>query len=260
MTATATETPVTESTTESVEVPAEVETPELALDEFGELARTRLKGAITELNAVNLQIKSAQGTPEELDKALEQTYTDNGGPYDVLSEKATKLDKALDQVVTEMRSLRAAKVAEMQSDATANVQPLLDKQATLTKTVKSGKDYLVGLYGEESIAKLPDVVKSRKSSGSAASGTGGKRIRGFDFYVNGQLAELADGQGNKKSSSSAVAKVIKADTKVCQEAFWSAQGTQNAADFKDEVSYSMTVGDTTYEIVARKQAADDSAE
>lgn len=250
-----------ETPTESVPAePVQVKLPEVAADPIASQIYDQLALTIPEFNAVNAQVKGTQGTPLEIDAALAESYTDNGGEYDTTNAKREQLLAALEKVEDMLTKMRAAQVQKIVSEGATAIQPLLDQADKLGKSIKTGENYLKALAAQngwgDPLAGLPDVKRTRKSGGtSKTDGEPSVRIRGYDYYVNGQLAFIStqkDGKEINRSSTSAVAKVIGAPTSDCQEAFWAAQGTKVAADFKPEVTYNQIVGDKTYSILARK--------
>lgn len=238
---------VTQSVTPEATAPV---VPTVELDEFAQQAKERISATIAELNTVNNQIKASSGSPDEILEALESSHSDNGGEFDKLQATITKLDKALDAAIAQRKEMLKPVVESMTGEATQNIQPLLDKAAALNKTVTNGKNYLTGIYGDAAIADLPEVVKVRRST--AGAGAGSKRIRGFESYVNGKIATQKNAQGADVSNMSAAARMIGVDTKVVQEAFWTAQGTQDATKFKDSVEFEVKNGDTAYTVLCRK--------
>ena len=229
-----------------------------AVDEFGAIAYSKAVADRIELNRLSAEIKSIGGTENDIVEHLkQQDNVDNGGPIDTASSNVTKLDKALDVEIQKWESLLKAKAQEQLSSGASVIQPLLDQVEVVGKRVKSATNYLTDLYGEDVVNTLPELKKGRKAS--SGGGAGGARIRGFDYFVDGKLAALKTSQNTLgASSTSAVAKLIGVDTKVAQEAFWQAQGTQDPKAFKDVVEYTMTVGEgadaVTHSLVARKRA------
>ena len=229
------------------------------LDEFGQQAKERLVDSIGKYNALIATFKASQGTELEVLEALRDTYTDDPA-INKLTEQIEKLDKALDAAIQQKDELLKPVAAKMVADrSNDNVDALTEQIAALNKTITAGKNYLTGIYGEASVSDLPAV--QRRSSGGGSGGAGGnKRVRGFEVFVDGTRAEQKDSQGVMRSNLSAAARKLEVDPKVMQQAFWDAQGTQDSKQFKDSVTFTVTVNDTAHEILAKRVADEDGGE
>ena len=108
----------------------------------------------------------------------------------------------------------------------------------MDKQIKAATNYLKSMYGAEATASLPNLTsrKGRETGGS----NGGRRVKGYDVYVDGTIATLRDAKGVDRSNLAAAAKVIGVDTKAIQEGFFTAQGTTDSKSYKDEVEFVVT--------------------
>lgn len=188
---------------------------EAALDDFGRMALERLVGQVNARNADVDRLNSIGGDRiSRLDEKREALTKGEGSQDLVNLEKQiqTLLDKVGDLQEQRDKALNAEIDAE---DANSDVDPAALDEAVKTAdaSIRSGLNYAVGIYGEDFKLLLPEQ-KSRKGSrksgsgGSAGGGSGKRRLRGFDVYVNDVKATSPDKDGVQKSSFSAAAKVI----------------------------------------------------
>lgn len=244
MTATATETP--ETTEQTVTGPPEF------LGEFEKMAWERLASTIEAHNAETGKLKAVSGDPQELLEALRVANSDDPN-VQAAQAAVTEADRALNDAVNALDALLKPQAEAMQSEAAAQVEAITSKVDELYKTIKAGQNYLKGLVSNDKdpLAGLPEV-KRVKAGNSGSGGSGQKRLRGFDFYVNGKIQTIRDAQGVERSNLAAAAKAVGCETNALRGAFYQAMGTEDAEKFKDEVKFAVKHGDNTYEIYARK--------
>lgn len=225
----------------------------MALDEFGQSLKERLVASIEERNTVVARLKAAEGDESTLLETLRET-SDNP---DVVKINAAieDLDNKREALFQRRDEILRPIVEQTLSGTSETVEADTAKADAADKAIRSGMNYLKETYGEDAVSDLPDLI-SRKNRSKSGGGEGGKRIRGFDIWVNGKLATSRDAQGVERSNFSAAAKAVGVDTRILQDAFWEAQGTQDSKQFKDRVEFNVTVGEgdaaKTHTVVAKR--------
>jgi len=190
----------------------------IVLDDFGKLALQKYQDMVTAYNAEVAKLKSV----ESLDD-FRADFEKSWPGVSELNEKIEKLQSALEDLLGK-RTVAIEKVIDdeyKKAVEASGVDPTaLDEQL---KAVNATKRYLVSVYGDGVLEDTPKV-EGRGRSGGSGSGTGGRRIRGFDVYVNGQLAGNKNKDGEIRSTFSAAAKVVGCETTELQRAFFEAAG------------------------------------
>jgi hypothetical protein len=258
MTAT-TEAPAADNAAEpkTPEVPAG---PPANLGEFEKMAWGRLKETIEAHNAEVGKLKAVAGDDSALTETLRNTPS-NDPAIKKLQDQDEQAYRAWEQVRKALDEALAPQVEAMRSDVASQVEGITAKVDEYYKTIKAGQNYLKGLAQGDTdpLTGLPEIVRVKSGSGSSG-GSGQRRIRGFDFYVNGKLATSRNAQGKESSNLAAAAKAVGVETEALRGAFWAAQETQDAEKFKDEVKFGVKHNDTVFEIYARKQLDEAAAE
>lgn len=232
--------------------------PAVTLDEFGQMAKDRLRSSIEQHNTLASRVKAATGDPQALLDNLRETYTE--GDAGKITAAIEDLDNKREALFAKRDEILKPIVASMVEDAKAGVGDAEQQAADLLKTIKAGQKYLSDLYGEGAIEDLPKVVGKRAAS-SGSGGTGQRRVRGFDVYIDGTLATAADAQGVKKSNLAAAAKALGVDTESLRDSFFSAAGSEDSKAWPAKVEFDVTVtegeGDdaksVTKHLVCKKQ-------
>jgi len=251
---------VVEEVTETPEPSVEVDAngiPVVIADDFGRMGYEKAKAESERLVSLTAQIDAYQGNHSALQEKFREVYGTDADSESTDSDRkiASDLEKAKLAVLTlegKRDEVINARIAEVTKDAATKVAPMLEEADKIKKSVTSLRKVLVDMFGTDATYGLPTVKGQRKSS--SGGGTGTPRIRGFDVYVNGQLATQADQNGKQKSHLSAAAKAANVDTSVMREAFWAAQGTQNKEQFKSRVEFTVTDPDNNeYAVIAVAQ-------
>jgi hypothetical protein len=211
------------------------------LDEFGQDAKNRLAATIEQRNALVATLKATQGDPQELLENLRET-SDNEqvvkfrAQIETLTDKLYELETKRDEVLKPI-------VEEMRAEAAKGSEGVSEKADALDKTVKAGLNYLKELYGEAALEGLPTVLARKNRATPGKGGEGGKRIRGFDWSVDGVLQTSRDAKGVERSNTAAAAKEVGVDTIALQEKFWEAAGTRDSSKYPARVEFTVTVGE-----------------
>ncbi|HET7713328.1 MAG TPA: hypothetical protein VFK94_02735 [Patescibacteria group bacterium] len=231
------------------------------LDEFGQDAKNRLATTIEQRNALVAQLKATQGDPQELLEALRETSDD---PQIVkMREQINTLNDKLYELETKRDEALKPLVEQMRAEAAQGSEGVSEKADALDKTIKAGMNYLKELYGEAALEGLPSVLprKNRATPGKGG-GEGGKRIRGFDWTVDGILQTSRDAKGVERSNTAAAAKAIGVETATLQEKFWEAAGTRDSAKYPARVEFTVSVGEgddaKTHTVVAARLTEDET--
>lgn len=247
---------MTETTTAPEQVKGQ---PPANLGEFEKMAWLRLEDTILKHNAEVGKLKAVSGDPLALIQALRVADTDDPA-VKAAQDLVTQYDKALNDAIVALDELLKPQAEKMQTEAKEQVEGITAKVDEHAKTIRAGQNYLKGLAGDEALKGLTTVEKLK--SGGTSGGTGGKRVRGFDFYVDGKLQTVRDAQGVERSNLAAAAKTIGVETEALRNAFYQAMETQDSDKFKESVKFIVKHDDKTYEVFAKKQAdevAEDAA-
>lgn len=249
---------MTETVAETPEVPAG---PPANLGEFEKMAWGRLKETIEAHNAEVGKLKAVSGDDSALTETLRNTDSDDPA-IRKLQQADEQAYRAWEQARAALDKALAPQVEAMRSDVASQVEGITAKVDELYKTIKAGQNYLKGLAQGDTdpLEGLPEVVRVKGGSSTAGGGSGQRRIRGFDFYVNGKLAVSRNAQGKESSNLAAAAKAVGVETEALRGAFWAAQETQDADKFKDEVKFGVKHNDAVFEIYARKHLDEAAAE
>jgi hypothetical protein len=211
------------------------------LDEFGQDAKNRLAATIEQRNSVVAQLKATQGDPQELLETLRDTSDDERivkmrQQIDTLNDKLLELETKRDELLKPL-------VEQMRAEAAKGSEGVVEKADALDKTVKAGINYLKELYGEGALEGLPVVIPRKNRATPGKGGEGAKRIRGFDWHVDGVLKTSRDAKGVERSNTAAAAKEIGVETLALQEKFWEAAGTRDSDKYPARVEFEVTVGE-----------------
>lgn len=195
------------------------------LDDFGQLAKQKYVDTLKDYNSKVEQAKSVSSIDE-----FSATFMESAPELADDNAKIEKVKDMLEQLLA-ARLVKAtpliqpayeAAVANSGVDVTA-----LDEQLKLLRTTAK---YLTAVYGDEVLADT-EKIASRGKSGGSGSGAGGRRIRGFDVYIDGKLSAIKNAKGELKSTFSAAAKELEVETVDLQRAFFAEAGSE---DVKDE--------------------------
>ena len=210
--------------------------PAVTLDDFGQQAYDRVKVLIGSRNEKAGTIAAASGDSQGLLESLRDTSDD---PQVVEFRKQIEdLDAKLFALETARDAVLAPIVEKVKADSAHLVEPLTAEVDEMDKQIKAATNYLKSMYGPEAVATLP-ALANRKNR-EAGAGNGGRRVKGYDVYVDGTIATLRDAKGVDRSNLAAAAKVVGVETADIQAGFFTAQGTQDSKSYKDSVEFVVT--------------------
>jgi len=135
-----------------------------------------------------------------------------------ISELILELDKHVKPIVDEAIT-----------SASGDVNEIEEKIKETDKTLKAGLAYYKNVYGDEAASFFSK--QERLKGTQLRSGSGGRRIRGFDLTVT------IDGEDRTFENFSTAAKHIGVDTTELQRAFFEKAGTEDAAKLPDSVKF-----------------------
>lgn len=226
-----------------------------SLDDFGRMAVDRLVAQINDRNAQVDRLNSVGGDRVSRLDALRAEVAEGKGDANVVAvqRQIDTLQEKIDNLKEDRdKALNAQIDAEI---ASSDVDPEALKEAVKVadSSIASGLRYAVGLYGEDVKLLLPDqkpLKGSRRSGGGTGGGSGKRRLRGFDVYVDGVKATTPDKDGNQKSSFSAAAKVIGLDSVDPLSAAYRERNGDDPEKFPAEDTFSFQNGDKAFEVRA----------
>jgi hypothetical protein len=233
--------------------------PAKPLDDFGKMAKERLLATINEYNALAAQAKAANGDPNELLDTLREVYEED---ENVNKIRATieDLDDKREKLVSKMDEILRPVVQQRIEAAKQGTEGLDEKLKDLKATVTAGRKYITDLYGEDNLADLPKVAGTRGPNAGGGAG-GGRRIRGFDVFVDGELATSLNAKKERVSNMATAAKQIGVETEVLRDAFFAAAGTDDSSKYPPIVEFTVsadvkaedgTVSQKTYTVRAER--------
>ena len=227
----------------------------IQLDDFGKLAKERYVATVEAYNGQVILAKSVESR-----ESFAETFMQNAPELAEINAKIEKLESALESLLSE-RLIQANPLIEPAYEeavkgAGVNPEALKQQLATVRATAK----YLTSMYGDEVLEDTPKVEGFRTSSGGG-SGTGGRRIRGVEVYIDGVLAGTKNKDGVVKSTFSAAAKALEVETTALQRAFFAEAGKEDvkADDFPTIVDFEFADSKNVLHKV-RVVKVDDSAE
>lgn len=198
----------------------------IALDELGQLALAKYNADVTAYNEQIAKIKAVSSIDEFTAQFLATAPE--------LAEENAKIEK-LEAALEDLLGKRLVKATPLITPAYEEAVKGTGVDTTaldeLKKKVSLTARYITSVYGDEALADSPKVEKIKGGSTGTNAGAGGRRIRGFDVYVDGVLAGTKNAEGVVKSSFAAGAKAVKCETSDLQRAFFEAAGSE---DYKDD--------------------------
>ena len=202
----------------------------IALDEFGKVALQRYTDQVNAYNAEVVKAKSVSSKEE-----FEAAWLTSDPTFAEFNAKIEKLESVKSERLIAATPLLEAAYAEAVANAGVDPAALDEQRKVINATVK----YLTSIYGEAVLANTPEIERRGRTSGGGGAPAGGRRIRGFDIYVDGTLAATKNAKGEVKSTFSVAAKQLGVETVDLQRAFFEAAGSDDvrADDFPTVVEF-----------------------
>lgn len=216
-----TTTTVAEPTTEDTTAPE----PTFA-DGFQKMAYEQLEELIAERNSLVGTVNAANGDKSALREQIMEESTDD----DIVAAR-----EARDEAIERLEALVKPLIDAIVNESSSGLADTEEKVKELEQKIKPGISYYKKMYGDDASEFLTPLTRVR-SARIGNTGTGGRRIRGFNLTVtlNGEVTDY--------ESFSAAAKALDTETSVLQDAFLEAAGNpKQIKDAPDKVSFTLTV-------------------
>lgn len=198
----------------------------MELDDFGKLAYERYVALVDQYNA---QVNKTK-TVESREK-FQETFMAEDPQFAEFNEKIEKLESALESVLSQRLIAATPLVETAYQNALANVGVDPEALKETKKQIAASSKFLTSMYSEDVLKDAPKPEAMRVTSGTSNAGSGGRRIRGFDWYVDGEKAQAKNSQGVLKSTATVAARVLDVAVPDLQEAFFKNAGSE---DYKNE--------------------------
>jgi len=245
----------TEGTTEVKELP-----PLKFPDALAEAAYNQIIVETGNHNKLIGQINAVKGDPVQLMDSLRETSKVKAAVAArkqvedaklALAEAEEALDSAVKPEFDEARSDAEGKVSSLEEEAK-------EKNGLVRAAVTYFKKSHAKFFDENKVGERLPKLDRLKGQGGTRSGTGGRRIRGFDIVT------VIKGETKQYENMSEVAKDLNVETADLQAGFFAKAGDGPLKDAADKIEWTITVGDGTpeaYDVAfTATRKADDSTE
>lgn len=194
------------------------------IDDFAKLMIERVTDSITDYNSkveASQSIDSIETFQEHFLKTAPELANFNSEIETVESHLESLLTRRLAAAMPLIQPAYDAAVKDSGIDLVA-----LDEQL---KMIRSVLKVLKDNYVEDAIKQIPEVAKKKGGSSTGTGvGTGTRRIRGFNVYIDGVIATTKHPKtGKPVSTFSAASTALDADNTELQNAFLEAAGRED---------------------------------
>lgn len=203
----------------------------LALDNFG---KTFLDNHDALVEAYNVLVGKAKSIDSK--EAFAEEFMKNDPSLAEINAQIEALQSQVESLLAQ-RLIQATPLIDPAYEEAVKgvgVDPEVLKQNLAQ--IKAAAKYLTTMYGDDVLKDSPKVEGFRNSSGGG-TGTGGRRIRGVEIYIDGVLAAQKNQKGEMKSTFTAAAKILEVETVTLQRAFFAEAGQE---DVKSETFPTVT--------------------
>jgi hypothetical protein len=224
--------------------------------------RDQLSAAVNEHNSLAEGIKAAGDRVALKDSLLEKPEQTNDTEFVSLVTRRNELSDALEAAEKEI-SEKAEPFIQNHLKR-SGVEEKQNKADEIAKQAKATINFLGAMNA--SLDGIPALANrsGRNTSTSDGRGSGVKKYRNLEVYVDGRIADQkvtvkkADGttENVRKSNLTYGASAANVPNDVFREAFVKAQGTDDAANFKERVVFDVTDGTGKVHSVIVKKIAD----
>lgn len=219
------------------------------LDDFGKVALDKYTTIVASYNA---DVKKAKAV-DSIDE-FSENFMETDDSVAEVNAKIEKLESAVEDLKSQRLSIATPLIGPAYEAAVAGAGVDVTAMDEQLKLIRTTAKYLTAVYGDE-VLKDTDKVESRKSSGGG-TGTGGRRIRGFDIYIDGKFSFKENKDGVKKSTFSIAASDLGVETTELQRAFFDAAGMEDTKNDEFPALVEFTFQD--HSIRVAKEQADES--
>ncbi len=199
---------------------------------------------------IQFKDKMHRATYEQLSELIEDrnakvskanaVHGDKEALYDNILENSddpaiVKAREQRDEAMETLAKLVGPQVESTLATAKETVEQVESEVKEIDSTLKVGLSYFRKLYGDDAAKQLPEQVKVRGLKVGGGSGSGGKRIRGYNVIVTFK------GKTEEHENFTNAAKQLGEDTSRLQAAFFEAAGVDTAKDAPDTVEFDVTL-------------------
>lgn len=235
---------------------AEEVTPTINLEDLTVLERALVEELSKDIETYNTNVAARNAKFGDFQTAKETIY-ESDEPSMVKARSLLEELKSKIEDLESKRMQRAREIFEASRSGNAEEETALNTAIEeARKRIKSGRDFLSG-QNADALTLLPKMSGARSGSGTG-KGEGGRKIRGMEVYVNGELATTKKTTGPDKgktvSSFSAAAMKIGVPTSNLQAEYFKAVGTDNKEQFPATAEFTYTHDGKDYKITANRLA------
>lgn len=248
---------MTEATAEVTEGnETEEVTPTVNLEDLSVLERALVEELVKDIEDYNSNVAARNAKFGDFQTAKETIY-ESDEPTMVKARTMLEELKSKIEDLEQRRMEKAREIFEASRSGNAEEETALNiKIDEAKKRIKSGRDFLAG-HNEDALTLLPKISGARAGTGTG-KGEGGRKVRGLEVYVNGDLATTKKTAGPDKgktvSSLSAAATKIGVPTSALQSAYFAAAGTELQAELPASCEFTFTHDGKDYKITANRLA------
>jgi hypothetical protein len=207
----------------------------MTLDDFGKMALQKYADDVDQYNILVNKTKAV----ESRDK-FQESFMETSPDLAEFNENIEKLNSALETLLSQRLIAAQPLIEPAYQAALSGVGVDPESLKELKKKIAAAAKYMTIVYGEESLKDAPKP-EAMKVAGTTSGTSGGRRIRGFDVYVDGELAGQKNAQGIIKSTFTYAAKVLEVETTDLQRAFFEEAKSEDikADDFPSMVAFEL---------------------
>lgn len=192
----------------------------MQLDDFG---KTFLENYATMVENYNGEVKKAKSV-DSIEEFTEH-FLNNAPEF-------AEINAAIEELESKVESLKTRRLADSVPLITPAYEAAVKGQGVDPEALKqnlasirAAAKYLTTMYGDDVLKNIPKAEGLRNSGGGGA--TGGRRIRGFDIYIDGVKAEQKNAKGEMRSTFTAAAKVLDVEVVDLQRGFFAEAGLED---------------------------------
>jgi len=190
------------------------------LDDFGKVALQRYIQVVEQHNALVAKTKAVESKEK-----FAEAFMNEALELSEFNAQIEKLESALEDLKGQRLVVATPLITPAYEAALAGVGVDPEQVKELKKQISASAKYLTSMYGDAVLADAPKPDAMRAAGGS--TGGGGRRIRGFEVYVDGVIQGAKNADGVFKSTFSHAAKALEVETVELQRAFFEAAGQED---------------------------------
>lgn len=219
----------------AAQAPAADEGPKFSGPE-AEVSFNMIKNLIVERNNKVGRINAVKGDRQTLMEQLRET-SDSPSAVEARARR-DQAQEALDEAILDLDAAVRPEVEAVIADSEGAAKNLEEEVKELDGKIKPATSFFKKMFGEDLAKYLPGLERLKGFS-TRGSGSGGRRIRGYNATVT------IDGKSTSFDNVASVAKYLDLETVDLQKAFFDAAGNPEALkDAPDVVEFSVTYTET----------------